>query len=71
MSWADATDLIETGWYFTAFWAFLLKPSFRRAKLDQFRRASRSARARQLLDAALATVIGLGLPGLIVWLIVT
>ena len=53
------TGALETLGYFGSFWLFLLSPSFRRKQLDEWHARSFGGKALGLLEAAIATAIGL------------
>jgi hypothetical protein len=71
MALADVGDVLETGNYFVGFWAFVGKPSYRTRVLTRWREAEGLRKAHLAFNGVMATVIGLGLPVLIRWLIFT
>lgn len=66
---ADLGDAGEILAYLVGFWAFLLSPKYRARTLHTWRNAGRAQRGWMLLEGAVATLVGLGLPLLIAWLL--
>jgi hypothetical protein len=66
---ADLGDAGEAVGYVAGFWAFLFSPRQRAEVLRHWRAANGAERGLMLLDGAVATVIGLGLPVLVAWVI--
>ena len=64
---ADLGDTGEALRYLIGFWAFLLSPTYRRAALRTWRDAGAGQRSVLLLEGAIATAVGLGLPVLLAW----
>lgn len=62
---ADLGDAGEVLTYVVGFWAFLFSPKYRARTLHAWRHADRARRAWMVLDGAVATLIGLGLPLLV------
>jgi hypothetical protein len=61
------TGALEALGYFGSFWLFLLSPSFRRKQLVEWQGRSAGGKALGLLEAAIATAIGLGPFLLLAW----
>ena len=55
--------------YLFGFWAFLLSPKYRANTFHKWRRAGRGMRSMMILEGVIATLVGLGLPLMIVWLL--
>lgn len=68
---ADLGDTGDALRYLIGFWAFLLSPSYRQAALRAWRDAGAGQRGLLLLEGAIATAVGLGLPVLVAWLLRT
>lgn len=66
---ADLGDTGEVVWYLVGFWAFLLSPKYRTTALAKWRQAGTGTRSLMIIDGVVATIVGLGLPTLIVWLL--
>jgi uncharacterized membrane protein HdeD (DUF308 family) len=66
---ADLGDAGEILAYLVGFWAFLFSPAYRARTLNTWRHADRAQRGWMVLDGVVATLVGLGLPLLIVWLL--
>ncbi len=66
---ADLGDAGEILTHLVGFWAFLLSPKYRAQTLSQWRQGGRVERAWMTLDGAVATLVGLGLPLLLAWLL--
>ena len=66
---ADLGDAGEVLRYLLGFWAFLLSPSYRSSTLRAWRDSDRHQRLWMLLDGAVSTLIGVGIPLLIAWLL--
>ena len=71
MALTDVADGLEALGKLTSFWLFVGVPSYRTRQLTAFRGASPPGKALLLLEAILAAVLGLGLPTLLIWLIVS
>ncbi len=55
--------------YIFGFWAFLFSPKYRANTLHTWRDAGWAMRSMMILEAVVATLVGLGLPLLIIWLL--
>lgn len=66
---ADLGDAGEILAHLVGFWAFLFSPKYRARTLAQWRQGGRAERAWMTLDGAVATLVGLGLPLLLAWLL--
>jgi hypothetical protein len=66
---ADLGDTGEILRYLVGFWAFLLSPRYRVRTLHACRHAGRGQRGWMILEGVVATLVGLGLPLLIAWLL--
>lgn len=64
---ADLGDTGEAFRYFVGFWGFVLSPRYRTATVLRWQQGAPSARALMILEGAIATTVGLGLPVLIGW----
>ncbi len=63
----DSLEVLELLGYFTAFWAFLFSPGYRRRQIAEFREAGAIRRCGIALEGSVATFCGL-LPFLVlVW----
>jgi hypothetical protein len=51
------------------FWAFLFSPKYRTRVLDSWRQAGLGMPSLKVLEALIATMVGVGLPLLVIWLI--
>jgi hypothetical protein len=51
------------------FWAFLFSPKYRTSTLRTWRGAGRPERGWILVEGVVATLVGVGLPVLIAWLV--
>ena len=62
----DPFDLLD---WLVGFWRYLLSPGFRRRKQREWREEAKSrwGRVSMGIDIGLATVIGLGVPALVLW----
>jgi len=66
---ADLGDAGEVLTYLVGFWAFLFSPRYRARTRDAWRHAGRAQRGWMVLDGVVATLIGLGLPLLVAWIL--
>jgi len=67
---ADLGDSGEVLRYLAGFWSFVFSPKRRGEALRAWRQASGSSRALMTLEAAGATIFGVGVPLIVVWFIV-
>ena len=67
----DLADAGEVLTYLLGFWAFLFNAKFRARCLQTWATASPRMRLLHGLEAVIATVVGLGVPALLAWLIAT
>ena len=65
----DGLDLFEAGWLLFGFWRFVLSRSYRTRVLHKWREASTPHKWLGVLEAVIATVVGLGIPILVVYLL--
>ena len=68
MSMSDVADALL---YLFGFWRFVLSKQFRRDCLSRFRRMSGGSKALELLNALVSTAIGLGVPFLFVYVVLS
>jgi hypothetical protein len=68
---ADLGDTGEALRYLIGFWAFLVSPTYRATALRTWRGASTGQRSLLILEGAVATAVGLGLPALLAWFLWT
>lgn len=66
---ADLGDTGEVLRYLVGFWAFLLSPRYRDSTLRAWRDGDRTQRLWMLLEGVVATLLGVGIPLLIAWLL--
>jgi hypothetical protein len=66
---ADLGDAGEVFGYLVGFWAFLFSPKYRAATVRSWREAGWGKRSLMLLEGSIATIVGLGLPLLVAWLL--
>jgi hypothetical protein len=66
---ADLGDAGEVLRYVIGFWAFLFSPKYRSNTLRTWRHAGRGTRSMMVLEGGIATLVGLGLPLVIAWLL--
>ena len=68
---AELLDTVETAGYLLGFWGFVFSSKYRAQVLARWRTADAAKRGRLALDGIIATIVGLGLPGLIIWILLT
>ena len=61
------SDSIEFAGYFTFFWLFLFNRSFREARIVEWREGSWLERTFILFEASVSTLIGVVVPGVLLW----
>jgi hypothetical protein len=66
---ADLGDTGEVLRYLVGFWAFLLSPRYRDRSLRAWRDSDRNQRLLLLVEGFVATLVGVGVPLLIAWLL--
>ena len=62
----DAGEVLR---YVVGFWAFLFSPKYRATTLRTWRQAGWGTRSMMVLEGGIATLVGLGLPLIIAWLL--
>lgn len=67
---ADLGDAGEILRYTVGFWAFLFHRGYRNRTLRRWRDAGAGARGLMVLEGVVTTLIGLGLPLLLGWILV-
>jgi hypothetical protein len=65
------SESIEFGGYFTFFWLFLFNGRFRAARIREWREGSWLERTFILFEAVLSTLVGVVVPALLLWILLT
>ena len=66
---ADLGDAGEVVRHLVGFWAFLFSPKYRTSVLDRWRHAGAGTRSLMVVEGLVATIVGVGLPLLLAWLL--
>jgi multisubunit Na+/H+ antiporter MnhB subunit len=59
------SELLELLHYLTGFWRFTFNRNFRSSWISQFKKKSISGKSLELLNAFIATTVGLGVPAIV------
>jgi hypothetical protein len=65
------SETIDAAGYFSFFWLFLFNRRFRAASLEEWRTGGWLERALMVFEAAVSALVGVGVPGLLLWAVVT
>jgi hypothetical protein len=66
---ADLGDAGEVLRYFVGFYAFLFIPKYRAGTIERWGKAGSGTRAVMILEGTVATIVGVGVPLVIAWLV--
>jgi len=67
----ELLDAVEGAGYLLGFWAFVFSPTYRAQVLARWRAAKPSTRIRLALNGIIATAIGVALPAVVLWIVLT